>query len=84
MAIGPTVGGVLVDHLGWRSVFFLVVPFGIAVIALAFWRVPEPSDPKGQELDLTGQICAFLFLGCLAFGFIQGPFGVVPKIETTS
>jgi MFS family permease len=73
MAVGPTLGGLLVDHLGWRSVFFLVVPFGIVVIAFALWRIAESSDPKGREIDVAGQIFAFLFLGCLAFGFIQGP-----------
>lgn len=73
MAIGPTVGGLLVDRLSWRSVFYLVVPFGIAVIALASARVSESSDPKGRELDPAGQAFAFVFLGCLAFGFIQGP-----------
>ncbi len=73
MAIGPTVGGLLVDRLGWRSVFYLVVPFGIAVIVLAFAQVSESSDAKGRELDLAGQIFAFLFLGSLAFAFIQGP-----------
>jgi EmrB/QacA subfamily drug resistance transporter len=73
MAIGPTVGGLLVDHLGWRSIFFLVVPFGIAVLALALWRVSESSDPKGRQLDISGQLLAFLCLGSLAFGFIQGP-----------
>jgi MFS transporter, DHA2 family, methylenomycin A resistance protein len=73
MAVGPTVGGLLVGHFGWRSVFFLVVPFGIVVIALAIWRVSESSDPNGRQLDLTGQMFAFLFPGCLAFGFIQGP-----------
>ncbi len=73
MAVGPTVGGLLVDQFGWRSVFFLVVPFGIAVIVLAIARVPESSDPKGRQLDLAGQTLALLFLGCLTFGFIQGP-----------
>lgn len=73
MAIGPTIGGLLVDHFGWRSVFFLVVPFGIVVIGLALARVSESSAPQGRELDIAGQVFAFLFLGCLAFGFIQGP-----------
>jgi MFS transporter, DHA2 family, methylenomycin A resistance protein len=73
MAIGPTIGGLLVDHFGWRTVFFLVVPFGIVVIGLSLARISESSDPKGRQLDSSGQIFAFLCLGCLAFGFIQGP-----------
>lgn len=73
MAVGPTVGGLLVDRFGWRSIFFLVVPFGIAVIALALARVLESSDREGRQLDLAGQTFALLFLASLAFGFIQGP-----------
>jgi EmrB/QacA subfamily drug resistance transporter len=73
MAIGPTVGGLCVAWLGWQSVFWLVVPFGVVAIALAQWAVPESSDPHGRRLDPAGQILAVLCLGTLAFAFIQAP-----------
>src|SRR5215472_6171213 len=50
--IGPTVGGVLVDAGGWRSIFLLVVPLCLLALALAIRAVPESRDPKGRGLDL--------------------------------
>lgn len=73
MAVGPTTGGLLVDHLGWRSIFYLVVPFGVLAVALAFIEVAESSDPKGRRIDLPGQIFSILTLGLLAFAFIEAP-----------
>ena len=52
-AIGPSVGGLLVDWFGWRSIFFMVVPFCIASIALAYKFVPV-SSPGGVAADRTG------------------------------
>lgn len=73
MAVGPTVGGLLVDYFGWRSIFYLVVPFGAAALVLAFTSVSESASPKGRRLDLSGQVLSILALGLLAFGFIQAP-----------
>ena len=69
--IGPTVGGVLVDAAGWRSIFLLIVP--ICIVALALTAVPESKDPKGRTLDLPGQVLAIAALGALSLGVIQGP-----------
>ena len=71
--IGPTVGGVLVDAGGWRSIFLLVVPLCVLALALAIRAVPESRDPKGRALDLPGQALAVLALASLAFGVIEGP-----------
>ena len=73
MAVGPTVGGLLVDCFGWRSIFYLVVPFGAVALVLAFTSVSESASPKGRRLDLSGQVLSILALGLLAFGFIQAP-----------
>jgi EmrB/QacA subfamily drug resistance transporter len=73
MAVGPTVGGLLVDYFGWRSIFYLVVPFGAVALVLAFTSVSESASPKGRRLDLSGQVLSILALGLLAFGFIQAP-----------
>src|SRR5262245_62961991 len=45
LAAGPTIGGLLVDAAGWRSIFVLVVPFSVLAMVLAMRRVPESSDP---------------------------------------
>lgn len=71
--IGPTLGGVLVDHGGWRSIFFLVVPICAAALVLALTVVPESRDPQGRRLDLPGQALAILALAALAFAVIEGP-----------
>jgi MFS transporter, DHA2 family, methylenomycin A resistance protein len=71
--IGPTVGGVLVDAAGWRSIFLLIVPICIVALALARTAVPESKDPKGRKLDLSGQVLAIVALGALSLGVIEGP-----------
>jgi MFS transporter, DHA2 family, methylenomycin A resistance protein len=73
MAVGPTAGGLLVDYFGWRSIFYLVVPFGVIALAMAVYGVSESSHPQGRRIDLTGQIFAIMALGLLAFAFIEAP-----------
>ena len=70
-AIGPTLGGFLIRGLGWRSVFFVVVPFGLAAIALAAIVLPESSDPKGRHFDALAQVLGVLALGGVAFAAIE-------------
>jgi DHA2 family methylenomycin A resistance protein-like MFS transporter len=70
--IGPTLGGALVDHAGWRSIFLLIVPL-CALVLMLTRRVPESVAPDGRRLDLTGQALAILSLGALAFTAIEGP-----------
>ena len=72
MAIGPTVGGFLVDAVGWRSIFFLSVPVGLAAVAMAQWRVPESSHPEGRHLDPVAQALAIVAIGTLSFVTIEG------------
>jgi DHA2 family methylenomycin A resistance protein-like MFS transporter len=71
--IGPTVGGVLVDAVGWRSIFLVIIPLCVAALALTMTSVPESSDPKGRKLDLPGQVLAIAALGALSLGVIEGP-----------
>jgi EmrB/QacA subfamily drug resistance transporter len=71
--IGPTLGGVLVDHGGWRSIFLLIVPPCLLTLGLAWAVVGESSAPQGRHLDLRGQALAILTLGALSLGVIEGP-----------
>jgi DHA2 family methylenomycin A resistance protein-like MFS transporter len=66
-AIGPTIGGLLIEGYGWRSVFLLVVPLAIAAFVLACLAVPESADPQGRRFDLTGQVLGALTLGGVAW-----------------
>lgn len=72
MAIGPTAGGLLVDSFGWRSLFYVILPFAAATVALAVGYLKESADPQGRHLDLPGQLLAILALGTLSLGFIEG------------
>src|SRR5262249_35252578 len=69
--IGPTVGGVLIASFGWRSIFLVVVPLGLAALALAPAAVPESSDPQGRHFDGAGQVLGALALGMLALAAIE-------------
>jgi MFS transporter, DHA2 family, methylenomycin A resistance protein len=73
IAVGPSVGGLLVDIAGWRSIFFLSVPVGILAIVMTLLRVPESKDQEGRRLDPIGQMLAIVALAALAFVTIEGP-----------
>jgi MFS transporter, DHA2 family, methylenomycin A resistance protein len=71
--IGPTLGGVLVDVAGWRSVFLLVIPVSVLALGLTFTSISESKEPAGRRLDPPGQGLAIAALGALAFAVIEGP-----------
>ena len=71
LAIGPTVGGVLVGAFGWRSIFLVVVPLGTAGLLLAIACVPESRNPHGRRFDIAGQMLGALALGGLTFAAIE-------------
>jgi EmrB/QacA subfamily drug resistance transporter len=73
VALGPVIGGVLVDSIGWRGVFWVNIPFGIAAIALTARYVPESRAATKRSLDPLGQILVLLTLVTLSFGIIEGP-----------
>jgi EmrB/QacA subfamily drug resistance transporter len=74
-AIGPTLGGFLVETVGWRSIFWVNLPVGIVVVALALRHVEESRDPHPRTLDAVGQLMFMLAVGTFAFAVIEGPHG---------
>ena len=72
--VGPTLGGLLVDTAGWRSIFYLVLPLCAAAFLIALSVVEESADSsRGRRLDIPGQAAAIAALGGLAFAAIEGP-----------
>src|ERR671914_2107 len=70
-AIGPVLGGYLVDNVSWRAAFLLNVPLAIAVILIAVRHVPESRDPDARRLDIPGAILAAVGLGGIVYGLIE-------------
>ena len=71
-AIGPLVGGVLTDTLGWRSIFFINLPIGIAVFAAGVARLHESRDPACGRADWVGTGLIIAALTALMFALIRG------------
>ena len=73
MAAGPLFGGLLVDSLSWRSIFWLNVPVGITAFLLAARFIPESRAPHARRLDPVGQVLVLLVLATTTYGIIEGP-----------
>ena len=73
-AIGPVVGGWLIEHVSWRAVFFLNVPLAVVVIVLSLRFMEESRDrSRTARIDWTGAVLAVLGLGGLVFGLLEWP-----------
>jgi EmrB/QacA subfamily drug resistance transporter len=74
MSLGPYLGGMLVDHFGWRIPFFVVVPAGIATVALVLSKIKEEwSAAEGEKFDLVGSAIIGCSLIALIYGFSRLP-----------
>ena len=73
LALGPVVGGLLVDTVGWRGIFWVNIPVGLAAIALTALFVPESRAPHARKVDPVGQALVIITLATLVYGIIEGP-----------
>jgi len=69
---GPTLGGLLVTHFGWRWIFFVNLPIGVVTLALAFLFIPDVRPGRRHRLDLVGVAMATAGLLAVIFGLIEG------------
>jgi EmrB/QacA subfamily drug resistance transporter len=71
-ALGPIVGGVLTDSLGWRYIFWLNAPIGVVALAMSFRYLPESRNPTAGKVDPFGQTLTMLTLGTLTLVLVEG------------
>jgi EmrB/QacA subfamily drug resistance transporter len=73
LALGPVIGGLLVSSVGWRAIFWLNIPVGIAAILLTRFFVPESRASRGRRFDPPGQALVIVMLATLTYALIEGP-----------
>lgn len=73
MAAGPVLGGLLVQTVGWRSIFWINLPVGLLALVLTARYVPESRAPKARRVDLVGQLLVIALLGSLTYAIIEAP-----------
>jgi EmrB/QacA subfamily drug resistance transporter len=73
MALGPLIGGALTQTIGWRAIFWVNLPAGLAAIVLAAIFIPESKAPRARAFDFVGQFLVFTGLASLTYAVIEGP-----------
>jgi EmrB/QacA subfamily drug resistance transporter len=73
LAIGPVMGGILLDHFWWGSIFLVNVPIVAAGVAVGLRVIPESRKPDARRLDVIGALLSVFGLGVFLFGVIEGP-----------
>ncbi|HEU4975801.1 MAG TPA: MFS transporter [Baekduia sp.] len=71
VAVGPLVGGVLVEHVSWQSIFFVNLPVGAAAIAVTLRTVRETRDPHAGRIDWAGLVTFSAALFALVFALVR-------------
>jgi EmrB/QacA subfamily drug resistance transporter len=70
-AMGPVLGGWLIEHVSWRWVFYINVPVAVAVIVLSYWHVPESKSSARRAIDWIGALFVTIGFAGVVYGFIE-------------
>jgi EmrB/QacA subfamily drug resistance transporter len=73
VALGPVVGGMLLEHFSWSSVFWVNLPIGLTALVAGALFIPTSKDPGAPRVDVPGAAMSIIGLGALLFGIIEGP-----------
>ena len=74
MALGPVIGGALTQSIGWRSIFWVNLPIGLAAMLLAARYIPESKAAHPRRVDPVGQLLVFVILATVTYAVIEGPY----------
>ncbi|MYV39982.1 DHA2 family efflux MFS transporter permease subunit [Streptomyces sp. SID1328] len=80
MAAGPLAGGLLVESVGWRSIFWVNLPVGLAALLLTLRFVPESRAPRPRRPDPVGQVLVIALFGSLTYAIIEAPDASLTKV----
>ena len=74
LSLGPVLGGVMTKFLGWRSLFFAMIPLGILILVLTYWKLTDEwAECKGEKFDIKGSIFYSIVLVMVMYGFSTLP-----------
>jgi EmrB/QacA subfamily drug resistance transporter len=82
MALGPLVGGGLTEGNGWRAIFWINVPVGIAAFILTTRFIPESKAPRARRIDPVGQVLVIALLGSAVYAIIEAPAAGWLSVQT--
>ncbi len=80
LSLAPFLGGMLTQYLGWRSIFYITIPFELLVVWITWRYIKEEwADARGEKFDLTGSIIYVLAMSAFMFGFskLPGPPAII-------
>jgi EmrB/QacA subfamily drug resistance transporter len=73
LALGPVLGGALVQAVDWRAIFWINIPVGLLALVLTMRFVPESRAPRPRRLDPVGQVLVIVLLASLTYAIIEAP-----------
>jgi EmrB/QacA subfamily drug resistance transporter len=72
IALGPIIGGLIIDNLNWNWIFLVNIPVAIVALSAGWFLIPESRDPNPKKLDIPGTILSSSALALFVFGLIKG------------